>query len=261
MRNTKKTELTYILPEQKEAFFLLKMPLNLKNMKPIITVIFCIISIYANSQIKGGYIEYRVIVGKDELFDTLDKSMQESYIKEMESKKYTLEFDNQKSVFVYEGGLTQNGDSKHSEVYYREKDSLYSIRPSEDEDFGKLLIIENRDIKWQLHNETKMIGDYKCYKATSKLIRDNGKAGIFEFPIIAWYTPSIPITFGPLGYGGLPGLILELQERNIVYGATKISLNQKFTKKKSKLTKPKDGKRITSEELNLKIRSLYLKKN
>lgn len=229
-------------------------------MKLITTMLFCIIGIHAKSQINSGYIEYRVIVGKDELFDTLDKSMQESYIKEMESKKYTLEFDNQKSVFVYEGGLTPSGNSKSSEVYYREKDSLYSIRPSEDEDFGKLLIIENRDTKWQLDNETKMIGGYKCYKATSKLIRDNGKAGIFEFPIIAWYTPSIPVTFGPLGYGGLPGLILELQERNIVYGATKISLNKKLNGKKTKLKKPKDGTRISNEELNLKIRSLYLKK-
>jgi GLPGLI family protein len=61
-------------------------------------------------------------------------------------------------------------------------------------------------------------------KATSNFKVVN-KEKIFNHPVIAWYCPSIPYSFGPNGYSGLPGLILELQVRNVVYGATQIELN------------------------------------
>jgi GLPGLI family protein len=102
-----------------------------------------------------------------------------------------------------------------------------------------------------------MIDGYLCYKATSVLVRNNGVHGLFKFPIIAWYTPAIPIPFGPLGYGNLPGLILELQERNILYGITKIKLNHKIDFNKSILYKPSIGKIISSEELSSKIAEMF----
>ena len=32
--------------------------------------------------------------------------------------------------------------------------------------------------------------------------------------VVAWFTPEIPIATGPSWYGGLPGLILEIVEKN-----------------------------------------------
>jgi GLPGLI family protein len=44
--------------------------------------------------------------------------------------------------------------------------------------------------------------------------------------VTAWYAPDIPVRFGPIGYGGLPGLILELQNESATFYVTKINLNQ-----------------------------------
>jgi GLPGLI family protein len=97
----------------------------------------------------------------------------------------------------------------------------------------------------------KEIEGFLCYKATSTNIVINQK-GTFRFPIIAWYCPKIPLSFGPNGYGNLPGLILELQVRNVMYGVKKIDLN---LKKPSVLAKPKDYPVITDEQFNKIIKT------
>ena len=84
--------------------------------------------------------------------------------------------------------------------------------------------------------ESKIINGYKSYKAT----RSNGK-------VIAWYTPAIPINYGPKGEYGLPGLILELEIGKIIFKATKIILNPK---EKVNVQEPKGGKRVSYEEYN-----------
>jgi hypothetical protein len=54
----------------------------------------------------NGLVSYSVTVGEDELFSQLDKKMRDDYINDLESEKYALEFDDMKSVFYYEGGLS-----------------------------------------------------------------------------------------------------------------------------------------------------------
>ena len=49
----------------------------------------------------------------------------------------------------------------------------------------------------------------------------------FNHPVVAWFCPDLPYSFGPNGYCGLPGLILELQIRNGVYGVKRIDFNTK----------------------------------
>lgn len=79
-------------------------------------------------------------------------------------------------------------------------------------------------VKWELTQEEKTIGGYRCYKAITKSIFKKGLI------IEAWYCPSIPFGFGPKGYGGLPGLILELTENRITFFAkeVKMNINEKF---------------------------------
>lgn len=77
---------------------------------------------------------------------------------------------------------------------------------------------------WTITTETKLIDNYKCYKATNiyQVISPNK---VFNHPVIAWFCPDLPYKYGPNGYNNLPGLILELQERNAVYGVRKINFN------------------------------------
>lgn len=57
--------------------------------------------------------------------------------------------------------------------------------------------------KWILSEETKMIGEYLCHKATGEY---NGRK------LIAWYTKTIPIPEGPYAFKGLPGLIIAMHD-------------------------------------------------
>lgn len=101
--------------------------------------------------------------------------------------------------------------------------------------------------KWVVTNETKMIDNYKCYKATADWIDDNKIKQVKVLKkAIAWFTPEIPLRFGPNGLGGLPGLILEgsLDEVNYFY-ATKIILDYKD---KVNIEIPKSNKTITIAE-------------
>lgn len=71
-------------------------------------------------------------------------------------------------------------------------------------------------IKWKLVNETKLIGNFNCKKATAHF---KGR------DYTAWYTTKINTFFGPLKFGQLPGLILELYDTNkkIFIQVTKIA--------------------------------------
>lgn len=102
---------------------------------------------------------------------------------------------------------------------------------------------------WELHNDTKLIDNYLCYKATTIYKVSNGEK-IFNHPVTAWYCPALPYKFGPNGYGNLPGLILELQVRNVLFGITKIDLNTNIELDLSILKK---AKILTEEELEKKL--------
>ncbi|PWG05956.1 GLPGLI family protein [Polaribacter aquimarinus] len=100
--------------------------------------------------------------------------------------------------------------------------------------------------KWTLLDETKKIGNYKAYKAVA-IEKIKTKNGFKTNNITAWYTPAINIQYGPIGYSGLPGLILELKKNHIVYYVTNIKLNPK---KQVEVKKPTKGKKITYKEFN-----------
>ena len=103
---------------------------------------------------------------------------------------------------------------------------------------------------WELHNETKIIDTYLCYKATSINRIDNGSGKIINHPVTAWYCPKLPYRYGPNGYSNLPGLILELQVRNVVFGVSKIDLN---TNIKFDLSFLQDIKTISLENYNTQL--------
>jgi len=110
--------------------------------------------------------------------------------------------------------------------------------------YGDLFLVAYPQIEWQLHNETKKIGNFNCYKAT--IIKEvKGSNGLIKIPIEAWYTPELAIPFGPLGFNGLPGLIVELSMRNFKYTIQKIALNPTD---EIKIKKPTNGKKITKQE-------------
>ena len=66
-----------------------------------------------------------------------------------------------------------------------------------------------------------------------------------EITITAWYTPEIPVSQGPEGYWGLPGLILEVNDGKITILCSKIVLNPK---EKAEIQAPSNGKEVSQKE-------------
>ena len=184
-----------------------------------------------NSQIKSGIIDYKVKL------DTIEGLKNSKYFKNnlnraivgAEHLDFTLTFDNQNSFFE----MKEIMDTENREIYMAKIFSNYRGKTFQnkefsfakiDNEFGKYNVKKEVSKNWIITSDVKYIDKYKCYKATTEYIVVNPK-GTFKFPVIAWFCPEIPVPFGPNGYGNLPGLILELQERNVVFGVKKIALN------------------------------------
>jgi GLPGLI family protein len=58
-------------------------------------------------------------------------------------------------------------------------------------------------MSWKIGLEEKYIDSLKCVKASCEF---RGRA------YTAWFAPDVPLPFGPWKMGGLPGLIVELQD-------------------------------------------------
>jgi|GEM_PF-4716244 len=88
------------------------------------------------------------------------------------------------------------------------------------------------DVEWEITQESKQIQNYQVFKAVGTVKEEvfNQNTGKFEVKnnmVEAWFCPSIPIPHGPLGYGDLPGLIIELHTSVASFGLIKLNLNKK----------------------------------
>jgi len=142
---------------------------------------------------------------------------------------------------------------------------------------GKEFLVQDSlpQLQWKMESETKQIGGYTCYKATTlkpvnmsdfrnfrpkdenKENKDEKKEtekktnfmDDFELPkeilITAWYAPEIPINQGPENYWGLPGLILEVSDGKTVILCSKVVMN---AKEKAEIKAPKNGKVVSQKE-------------
>lgn len=89
----------------------------------------------------------------------------------------------------------------------------------EEEINGKLYSVKDTipNFNWVIsRNEFKNIQGYNCTKAFT--VTDDNK-----YQITVWYTSDIPIPDGPLLYYGLPGMILEVEEKQITESSSQIN--------------------------------------
>lgn len=131
-------------------------------------------------------------------------------------------------------------------VYYTDMKKKELLTQNNSMLLEKIYLLSDDLPKWSITQQTKKIGKYICYKA----IKINNKKNKKGKPIEAWFTPDIPVGFGPEKSIGLPGLILEVHRGSIVLIATKIVLNPK---EKLKIKKPEKGIKIKSKEYRKKV--------
>jgi GLPGLI family protein len=105
-------------------------------------------------------------------------------------------------------------------LYDAVKDSLYSRRDLANKIY--LLKAKKPDIRWNILDSTKKIGNYTCSKAT---VHFRGR------DYTAWFTPEIPVPYGPWKLVGLPGLILQAYDStgNIRFKVQKVTFGNAGT--------------------------------
>jgi GLPGLI family protein len=202
--------------------------------------LFCTISIFAQS--KNMIVTYKVTYLDDELLSEgmkdIPKSLRhikdvyEYALSEYERYFFSLHIADKKSIFMFDkekSNLDALKDNSFVLSLYNYFGNIYNVNDSIYPNIkllGKNIYKKSPKIShWVLHQESKLIGSYLCYKATNTKVVDGQNGKIFNHPVIAWFCPEIPLQFGPIGYGNLPGLIIELQVRNVVYGVSHIDYN------------------------------------
>ena len=98
---------------------------------------------------------------------------------------------------------------------------------------------------WIITKDTKRINDYLCYKA---MMYSGSKKKI---ETIAWFTPEVPVPFGPNGIDGLPGLVLETEVNGLVFYATRV----REDKTNGDIEKPMANEEISEEEFLEMVKS------
>ena len=220
---------------------------------------FCIVTLFTTivfSQ-KSGTITYNFKILEDEKIiknEVIGKFFLQA-IEGAKHLKFELTFNDSISEFKLIKNMALDGenleiaiiDSRARKEIYIFKNKIYHNNSNGLFKENEFLIIDPLNQNWVYTNETKIIDGYTCYKATNEYIVTNGK--IFKHPVIAWFCPQIPISIGPRGYGGLPGLILELQEWNSVFGVEKIE----FSNNVKEIILPQEGKIISEQEYQNKV--------
>lgn len=246
-----------------------------------------LIGFFVNAQEFQGKAEYfskRVMKKKTENADAeskepLDPEFQkaiEEAMRKASEKEYLLVFNKTESLYEEQQKLEKpeatNGVSfsvsfsTAGKKYLNLKDKNSIV---EDEIFGKEFLIVEPLVKpeWKLSDETKKIGDYNCFKAEmiipvsemekqeyeEFLKREEKKPALFKMDkpqdkvVTVWYTPEIPVSFGPDNYWGLPGLILEVNDGSIILLCSKVTLGNK---EKAAIKVPNKGEKVSQSKFD-----------
>lgn len=218
-------------------------------------------SIYAQTE---GTIVYRIVSKKIESKENQSESIREfnntinAINRVRDSLRFNLDFNGQESVFYLDkrknfGLSNEKGYNsllrKYGSIFYRNEKTKTLIEQVNSDRYY-LVNYNIEDIVWTITKEEKMINGYLCLKATS-FIKDRSLIkGEYQKEIEAWFCPALAINIGPKIFGGLPGLILELNERLFTFYVDSIELNPKV---KIVISRPIKGEVISRDEYLEKI--------
>jgi GLPGLI family protein len=195
---------------------------------------------------------------KKQVFENLKNRLEKTYI---------LTFNKEESLFKEEDKLDAiSGATDTWGKNFTPGDQYKNIKTNtlfqSQEFYGKKFLVKDNllTINWEMSSETKQIGQYTSFKATAmipssqlswydfswaELSEDNKEGAVNMTKVVAWYSPQIPVSQGPLEYWGLPGLILEVSVGNTTMLCSKIIMNPK---EKEVIEAPEKGKEVTKLE-------------
>lgn len=229
--------------------------------KKLILVSIVVSLVYYLTNFNSGEVIYTVTLNKSKIENNLKQNPNSNASKTIKSLlqnssdvEFKLMFTSNESIYEFINSmdneavkginLTKIFAGNNSQFYYNKTNQeCLSKTVISDEAF----LIIREPLKWKLTTKTKIIDKYKCFEA--KYLNISGS----ETDITAWYTPEIPLPFGPERFNGLPGLILELENKTVSFSASKIKLDEKIIK----IKRPNDGILITYEEFKNRFRGIF----
>lgn len=242
-------------------------------MKTIITALAFLFIVSANAQKFQGKAVYKthrkssfkVNGGKGAPNTEMEKRMAER-LKKMYQKTYTLNFTKDESTYAEDVSLSapspkvsggfqiMSFGSNSGTLYKNLKKGTYL---NKSEIMGQPFLINDqiKNLDWKLTSETKNIGMYTCYKAVFEEEVENKSMTVLNGELeetaekvtkitTAWYTPQIPVTNGPDSFGGLPGLILEINDGSLTIVCAEVILNPS---ERIAIEAPKKGRKISQK--------------
>ena len=219
-------------------------------------------SAFSFSQNKNSEATYRFYIQEEENTKASNAMKQDKSAVEKVAKKITLklDFNDYKAMYYVDHGLINPKDDLNytlaltycngEKPTYIDKNkgiscyNNYEILMYKENEF----LITDSIPKWKLSTETKKINNYTCYKATYEK-EYQFYSDIVLKTITAWYCPEFPYPYGPKGFGGLPGLIFEVQDDKTVIGIESIVLNTNS----KEIILPTKGKVIKEIDYYLKL--------
>lgn len=231
-------------------------------MKYKLTIVICLLFI-TNIIAQSGKIIYKNEPTPPEGLEEMKKTDPQKYkrysfminkmIEKTKRLRYTLEFNEEQSKFTTNPSMSKE-DNTMARMSRPESDYYYDLSSNEryqkSNMIGKELLVEKAPIKWAITKETKVINGYPCKKAEAIQIfytvdRETEELKTKEQPITAWFTTELPFSFGPEHYGGLPGLVLELNSQGNNFKVEKIKLKEN---KNKSIDFPDTDKAISEQE-------------
>lgn len=229
-------------------------------MKKIFLLFLCIQSFFSTAQTppltipKEGMIRYLVTHNWTKKMAVVD------YISKQQRERLSYMFSNRSEWKVYCDMYFTQTQSKYfdseesaekSDEGYSWKREVFFIQRDFDKNktfevfemLGKKYILDD-DLQpqaWKIQSDLKEVAGHICLKA---ILDDTIK----KQKVIAWFAQDIPLSTGPERFGGLPGLILEVDvnDGGMIITAESI-ISQKITTE-FELPKKLKGKKIVSAD-------------
>lgn len=212
----------------------------------IVFAVFFFFGLCYGQEVEVFYKSYSVKEFTEEDLKNMDprqRQMAQSMKENINDMEYILKIDSLTSEFTTVFKLPSPGRSnimaqiEDDQIFYNSPKKFIEKLDA----FGTVVLIEGApyQIEWEITKETKMILGYECFLAKAE-IADGGDNNL---AVEAWFAPSLPYSFGPKAFYGLPGLILEtIQNKAIKLQADRVILNTSVY-----IVEPSGGKAISRD--------------
>jgi len=225
--------------------------ININTMRYFLFIIFSFLLIINVPKYNSGEVIYTISLNKNIKENSSSKI--KGLLNNANDVNYQLVFNTE--VSKYQKIKTMDNDVNSlmnltkiaagaDNVFYfnsRTNENLYNNKG-----YNEQFLISQKRLNWELTKENRKIGKYNCYKAIA--LNEGERSNI-----VAWYTMDIPLSFGPKYYNGLPGLILEINTKQVSFKA----INIKLSEKKINIEKPTKGIKITYEEYMKRFQGIF----